>query len=136
MFHPLGSIFSVTRREWKKHKKMSRDIKGDLTKNKFSCAPALTRREWRLLPTPHSGRMDNLRSSKSKGMETAWLDRSCGKTACCCRRYISGGDMLLEGICYQRGYIKKVSSQRRYPAKKMKTFSLVEFSLAFVSLSI
>ena len=31
------------------------------------------------MPTPNSGKMDNVRSSQSKGMETAWLDRSCGK---------------------------------------------------------
>jgi len=60
------------------------------------------------LPTPHS---------KSQGMETAWLDWSCGKTTCCCRRYVAGGDILTEEICYWRGYIKEVSCQRRYPAK-------------------
>ena len=35
----------------------------------------------------------------------------------CQRRYVTGGDMLLEGICYWRGYLKEVSSQRRYLAK-------------------
>ena len=49
--------------------------------------------------------------------------------------------MLLEGICYQRGYIKKVSSQRGYLAKggiqlKRGKPCLVEFSVVFVSLSI
>ena len=87
-----------------------------------SCPPALTRRGWRHSPSPHSGRLDSLRSSPSKGMETAWLDRSFGKTTCCWRRFVAGGDilpeiiccrrryvagrdMLLEGICYWRGYV-------------------------------
>ena len=58
-----------------------------------------------------SGRMDNQRSSQSEGMETALLERSCGKNnmlleeICCWRRYVAGGDMLLEEICCRRRYV-------------------------------
>ena len=54
-------------------------------------------------PAPHNGRMANLRSSQSK---SAWLDRSCGKNnmwleeICCRMRYVAGGDMLPEEICF------------------------------------
>ncbi len=59
-------------------------------------------------PTPHSGRMDNLRSSQSK---PAWLDRSCGKNnmlleeICYRRRYVAGKDMFPEGICCWGRYV-------------------------------
>ena len=60
--------------------------------------------------------MDNLRS---KGFETAWLDRSCGK------KYVVGGDMFPKEICCRRRYVsrgdamlKNVSRQRRYLAKR------------------
>ena len=105
-----------------------------------SCPPAPTRRGWRHSPSPHSGRLDSLRSSPSKGMETAWLDRSFGKTTCCwrrfvawrymlpeeicCRRrYIAGENMLPEEICYRRAYVargnmlpEEICCRRRYVA--------------------
>ena len=61
--------------------------------------------EIRQLPTVAGWTLDNLRSSQSKGMETAWLFRSCGKNnTCCWRRYVARGDMLLEEIFCQRRY--------------------------------
>jgi len=57
------------------------------------------------LPIVTGWTLDNLRSSQSKGMETAWLYRSCGKNnTCCWGRYVAGGDMLLEEIFCQRRY--------------------------------
>ena len=46
-----------------------------------------------------------------------WENNMLLQEICCRERYIAGGDMLLEGICYWRGYLKEVSSQRRYLAK-------------------
>ena len=46
-----------------------------------------------------------------KGMETAWLDRSCRKNnilpeeICCQKRYVARGDMLPEEICCRRSNV-------------------------------
>ena len=99
--------------------------------------------EIRQLPTVAGWTLDNLRSSQSKGMETAWLFRSCGKNntccwrryvargdmlpeeICCLKRYFARGDMLLKDICFRRRYVAegdamllKVSGQQRFLAKE------------------
>ena len=61
---------------------------------------------------PHSGRMNNLRSSKSKGMETAWLVRSCGK-----KKIILDGEEYKKPITEYRkpsGRTDNLRSSRNY----------------------
>ena len=68
-------------------------------------------------PTPHSCRIDNLRSSQSKGLVGLELWE---------KQYVAGGDTLPEEICWQRKYVaggdamlkKGVYSQKRYLANR------------------
>ena len=102
----------------------SQDIKGDLTKNKFSCAPALTKRGWRHSPTSHSGKKQSVQWNRNCLDRLEQWENNMLKEICYPNKDGARRDVLPEGIIDLRrcvawgdmqpwgGTMLKVSSQR------------------------